>query len=157
MRKKQEEREEGKEKGEAERDEKAFDIRKYKPKRIPQLMWRECIKKVWQVYPLVCLKCTGEMRVISYIYKRTVIKKVLTHLNFYDERKNQRAPPTVESEYTDPEIVSFDDGWSGYEEAAFEFLKNDTFFNGNVCPRTAEKGRYRQYFPLTTSSRKLAT
>lgn len=43
-RKKQEEREWGKD------DETAYeggiiDIRNYKPKRIPQLMWRECIKK----------------------------------------------------------------------------------------------------------------
>jgi hypothetical protein len=32
-------------------DSKIIDIRNYKPKRIPQLMWRECIKKVWEVDP----------------------------------------------------------------------------------------------------------
>ncbi|MCP3891738.1 MAG: hypothetical protein GY702_23145 [Desulfobulbaceae bacterium] len=47
-RKKQQEK--GKEKRESEydtsKDSKIIDIRNYKPKRIPQLMWRECIKKV---------------------------------------------------------------------------------------------------------------
>ncbi len=45
-RKKQQEREGGKEEGEAAQDSNIIDIRQYKPKRIPQLMWRECIKKV---------------------------------------------------------------------------------------------------------------
>ncbi len=31
-----------------------IDIRNYKPKRIPQLKWRECIKKVWEVDLLTC-------------------------------------------------------------------------------------------------------
>ncbi len=42
-RKKQEQREEGKYAGVAAKDCRVFDIRNYKPKRIPQLMWRECI------------------------------------------------------------------------------------------------------------------
>ncbi len=46
-RKKQEERNE---KGEdtVVSDQKVIDVRAYKPKRIPQLMWRECIKKIWE-------------------------------------------------------------------------------------------------------------
>ncbi len=120
-RKKQEEREEGKEKGEAERDQKAIDIGKYKPKRIPRLMWRECIKKVWEEDPLTCPKCAGEMKLISFIYKKTVIKKILTHLDLYDEQKNQRAPPVVVEEYTESvEIVPFDDGWPEYKEPFVE-------------------------------------
>ena len=73
-RRKQEERGRGKKEDENE-DSKIIDIRNYKPKRIPQLMWRECIKKIWEVDPLVCPKCTGEMKIISFIYKRAVIKR----------------------------------------------------------------------------------
>ncbi len=43
-RKKQEERERGKGDSEAAEDARIIDIRNFKPKRIPQLMWRECIK-----------------------------------------------------------------------------------------------------------------
>jgi hypothetical protein len=126
-RKKQRERE-----GENEtiEDSKIIDIRNFKPKRIPQLMWRECtprallsgrIKKIWEVDPLTCPKCTGGMKIISFIYKRTVIKKILTHLNLYEERSNQRAPP-VAPQYIGPtEIVPHHDGWSGYEEPVFDF------------------------------------
>ena len=100
-RKKQEEREMENGGGESETTEdiSCIDIRNYKPKRIPQLMWRECIKKVWEVDPLTCPKCAGEMRIISFIYKKSVIKKILTHLNVYEEKK-QRAPPVAA-----PEII----------------------------------------------------
>ena len=121
-RKKQEERGKGRRESGSEtvEDVKVINIRNYRPKRIPQLMWRECIKKIWEVDPLVCPKCTGEMKIISFIYKKTVIKKILTHLNIFKEKKKQRAPPTVEPKYTEPVIVPFDDGWPECEEAVYE-------------------------------------
>lgn len=76
-------------------DDRVIDIRGYRPKRIPQLIWRECIKKVWEVDPLTCARCAGEMKIISFIYKRAVIKNILIHLNVYEERRNQRAPPQI--------------------------------------------------------------
>ena len=51
-----------------------------------------------------------------------VIKIILTHLNIFEEKKNRRAPPRSTPEYTKPpEIVPYDDGWSGYEEPVFDF------------------------------------
>lgn len=114
-RKKQEGREERINNVEAAQDNKIIDIRNYKPKRIPQLMWRECIKKIWEVDPLTCPKCTGEMKIISFIYKRTVIKKILTHLNPYEEQGNQRAPAMPKEVYIERvEVVPYDDGWPGF-------------------------------------------
>jgi hypothetical protein len=120
-RKKQEERERGKQEGAVAQVGKIIDIRNYKPKRIPQLMWRECIKKIWEVDPLVCPKCTGEMKIISFIYKRAVIKKILTHLNVYKEKKKQRASPAAAPNDRPIERIPYDDGWPGYEEPVFEF------------------------------------
>jgi len=120
-RKKQNEREKGKDEGTVVSDHNVIDIRHYKPKRIPQLMWRECIKKVWEVDPLTCPKCTGEMKIISFIYKKKLIKKILTHLNIFEEKKNQRAPPRSAPEYTEPEIIPYDDGCPEYDESAFDF------------------------------------
>jgi len=37
---------------------------------IPQLMWRECIKKIWEVDALTCIKCSVEMGIISFVYKK---------------------------------------------------------------------------------------
>ena len=121
-RKKQGEREGIKKEDEVDQDSRIIDIRNYKPKRIPQLMWRECIKKVWEVDPLACPYCAGEMKLISFIYKKAVIKKILTHLELYDERKNQRAPPMPQMEYTERvKIVPYDDGWPEHEEVVFDF------------------------------------
>ena len=74
-RKKQEEREKGEGENVVADDLRVIDVRGYKPKRIPQLIWRECIKKVWEVDPLTCPNCDAEMKLISFIYKKTVIKK----------------------------------------------------------------------------------
>ena len=61
------------------------------------------------------------MRLISFIYKKTVIKKILTHLNVYEERKTQRAPPMSKKEHTESvDIVPYDDGRSNYEEPVLE-------------------------------------
>ena len=85
-------------------------------------MWREYIKKIREVDPLSCPKCMYEMKIISFIYKKSVIRKILTHLDVYEEKENQRAPSVVAIEYTKPiEIVLYDDGWPGYDDPVYEF------------------------------------
>lgn len=74
-----------------------------------------CIKKVWEVDPLPCPKCAGEMRIISFIYQRQVIWKILEHRKIYED-KPQRAPPQKKLVVREVEMVPFDDGWPGYEE-----------------------------------------
>jgi len=82
-------------------------------------MWRECIKKIWEVDPLTCKHCGGEMKIISFIYERAVIKKILVHLHLYSEPKQQRAPPAPEPEPGKiiRDYESYDDGWPGYGSA----------------------------------------
>ncbi len=62
----------------------------FKPKKIPQLMWRECIKKIWEVDPFLCPHCGNLMKIISFIYARKVIKKILNHLGLYEKDKPKR-------------------------------------------------------------------
>jgi len=55
------------------------------------------IKRVYEVDPLVCPKCGGEMRVIAFIERRQrdVIRKILEHCGLWEEpRAPARAPPT---------------------------------------------------------------
>lgn len=40
-----------------------------------------------EVDPLTCPKCAGDVMFISFIYKRTVTKKILDHLGVYEEVK----------------------------------------------------------------------
>ncbi len=41
--------------------------------------WSYFIKKVYETDPLVCPKCSGEMKIISFIDQRDVIRKILEH------------------------------------------------------------------------------
>ena len=93
-----------------------IDVSDYQPRRIPSKKWREGIKKIYQVDPLCCPKCGGEMRIISFITDPPVIGKILQHLDL-GKHKPSRDPPGRESS-PKGEIVyePFDDGWSGYEE-----------------------------------------
>ena len=54
-------------------------------------MWWECIKKIWEVDPLICTHRGSKMKIISFIDERAVIKKILVHLYLYTEPKQQLA------------------------------------------------------------------
>jgi len=42
--------------------------------------WRELIKKVYEVDPLICPRCGSEMKVIAFITNYEVIDKIIHHL-----------------------------------------------------------------------------
>jgi len=57
--------------------------------------WAALIKKVYEVDPLKCPKCGGQMRIISFIEKKDqmdVIEKILKHCKLWVEPV-ERAPP----------------------------------------------------------------
>jgi hypothetical protein len=89
----------------------------FKTKKVPPLMWRECIKKIWEVDPLLCKHCGGMMKIISFIYERKVIRKILDHLGLCkeDKSKRNRAPPAF-PDFVERIIEHYDDGWPDYEE-----------------------------------------
>jgi hypothetical protein len=90
----------------------------FKTKKVPPLMWRECIKKIYEVDPLHCPHCGGVMRIISFIYERKVIKKILDHLGLLKkgEAKRKRAPPLPVLQCRGRRVEPYDDGWPEYEE-----------------------------------------
>ena len=45
--------------------------------------WARLIQKVYDVDPLSCPKCSGPMRIISFVEDEAVIKKILSHLNLW--------------------------------------------------------------------------
>jgi len=108
---------------EQDNDIEVIDVSTYKPKRIPSPTWRECIKKIWEVDPLACPKCQAEMKIVSFIIKKKVIRKILVHLRIWDESARQRPPPsskTMSSDYSlnpnDLFYEPFEDGWPGYDK-----------------------------------------
>jgi hypothetical protein len=46
--------------------------------------WSYFIRKVYETDPLICPKCQGEMRIISFIDQPGVIKKILQHISLWE-------------------------------------------------------------------------
>ncbi len=53
--------------------------------------WARLIQKIYNVNPLVCSKCFGSMKIISFIEDEDVISKILKHLGLWQVK--QRPPP----------------------------------------------------------------
>ncbi|MBE0575555.1 MAG: transposase [Desulfuromonadales bacterium] len=62
-------------------------------KKIPSKTWRECIKKVWEVDPLACPKCGGEMKLVSFIDEPLLVRRILEHLDLWQECLPKGLPP----------------------------------------------------------------
>lgn len=45
--------------------------------------WARLIQKIYHADPLLCTKCNGTMRIISFIEEEAAIKKILKHLNLW--------------------------------------------------------------------------
>jgi hypothetical protein len=58
--------------------------------------WARLIRKIFEVDPLRCKKCGGEMKVIAFITEEKSVKRILKHIG----EQTQRAPPLH------PEIAS---------------------------------------------------
>ena len=68
--------------------------------------WSHFIRKVYETDPLICPRCQGEMRIISFIDQPEVIKKILQHLDLWEE---SHAPPDRDPERKE---ITFDPSFS---------------------------------------------
>ena len=73
--------------------------------------WARLIQKIYNVDPLLCPKCSGSMRIISFIEDEEVISKILKHLGLWELK--QRPPPRANAprpkiciDYTNSQIPS---------------------------------------------------
>ncbi len=56
--------------------------------------WARLIQKVYEVDPLICPKCQGPMKIISFIEEIEIIEMILRHLGLWDIRNHDPTPPT---------------------------------------------------------------
>lgn len=61
---------------------------------IPPSKWRGCIKKIWEVDPLECPNCKGDMKIINFINERPIIRKIFEHRHLWDNQQQQRPLPS---------------------------------------------------------------
>ena len=59
--------------------------------------WARLIKKIYEIDPLLCPKCQGNMKIISFIEEPEIIEKILRHLNLWQTHNHD--PPHQDSEY----------------------------------------------------------
>ena len=55
--------------------------------------WARLIQKIYEVDPLICPKCKGAMKIISFIEDPSIIREILTHLGLWLVRS--RPPPKI--------------------------------------------------------------
>ncbi len=55
--------------------------------------WAKLIYRVYEVDPLICVRCGNEMRVIAVINDGSVIQQILQHLKLWNPRPTERSPP----------------------------------------------------------------
>jgi hypothetical protein len=92
-----------------------IDVSEHRPRRIPSAKWRELIKKVWEADPLLCPKCSREMRIVALIDEPDVIKRILGHLGLWAQGVRvspARAPPEIVGRVIEPWL---DDPFPDYE------------------------------------------
>ena len=67
--------------------------------------WARLIQKIYEVDPLTCPKCQGQMRIISFIEDQEIIKKILKHLGLWLVKKipspRANAPPHITETHLD--------------------------------------------------------
>ena len=107
------------------------DVSEYHPPRIPSKKWRELIKKVWEVDPLICPHCGAEMKLIALIDDQSVIEKILRHLELWPEQGGvaspSRAPPRPDDGERIVELC-FDDPFPDYDTEPVMAYANDPDF-----------------------------
>jgi len=79
--------------------------------------WARLIKKIYEVDPLVCPKCGGNMRIIAFIEDYKVVKKILDWLGIYEFKRDKPPPKTLaaadsfddysHNDYIDTDYIDF--------------------------------------------------
>jgi len=71
--------------------------------------WARLIQKIYETDPLCCPKCSGKMKILSFIEDPEVIKKILKHLGLWDIKarpppKATATPPDFHIDYSNSQI-----------------------------------------------------
>ena len=110
--------------------------------------WSSLIQKIYEVDPLVCPKCQGTMRIISFIEDGQVIRAILEHFGLLLARarpppKIQYVLPVSECAAADLQLQTHNDTIYGDPEYTWdEYIQSSRFKNlrraGEVCPEKAQ-------------------
>jgi len=60
--------------------------------------WAEMIRKVYEVDPLICPNCQGQMKVIAFITDYPVVDRIIRHLKLSFQAERPSPPQVVQQE-----------------------------------------------------------
>jgi hypothetical protein len=69
--------------------------------------WARLIQKIYNVNPLMCSKCFGSMKIISFIEDQQIIKKILQHLDLWHVKRKPPAranPPEADRNWLNTQL-----------------------------------------------------
>jgi hypothetical protein len=70
--------------------------------RSPRIAWAQLIARIYEVLPLLCPACGGEMRIVAFPTDPPVVRSILLHLGLPDRPPliaPARAPPQAELDF----------------------------------------------------------
>jgi len=72
----------------SEKDKTGLPMTEEEVRRLPRKGWAEMIQKVYEVDPLICPRCQGQMKIIAFVTDYTVVDRIIHHLalHFMAER-----------------------------------------------------------------------
>ena len=96
--------------------------------------WARLIQKIYNVDPLLCPKCSGSMKIISFIDDSEIIKKILNHLGLWDVKRKPppraNGPPIEASSICDdPSAPGVDDYLIDPDYPIETYLKKKSSFS----------------------------
>ena len=89
------------------------------PKRAAHYLWAVLIARIYEVFPLVCPLCGGQMRIIAFITHSADIRHILDHIGVDSELPHiapARGPPLWDG-VDAPDDVGIE-AWPDWDEAA---------------------------------------
>ena len=89
-------------KRQSEKDKAGLLIMEEKVRRRPRKGWAEMIQKVYEVDPLICPRCQGQMKIIAFVRDYTVVDRIIHHLalHFMAERPPPLSAHVLFSSFT---------------------------------------------------------
>jgi hypothetical protein len=80
------------------------------------------IKRVYELDPLACPRCGGQMKVAAFIEppQGAVIEKILRHCGLWNPSGPPRAPPSEEVRVDDPDALCDDEYCDQTQDSTYE-------------------------------------
>jgi len=69
-----------------------FHIKEDESPRSLNRSWARLIQKIYEIDPLICPKCRGDMRIVAFIEGYKIVKKILDYLGIYKLERKRPSP-----------------------------------------------------------------